>query len=66
VEEAKCLGAKAVWTLSGRTEDGAVDHRSCWVSDDERAEGRRIIEAAGLVHIDRPFILDALTEIGPP
>jgi predicted CoA-binding protein len=62
VEEARRLGASAVWTLSGRNENGEVDHRSCWVSEDERAKSRGMIEAAGMIHIDRPFILDAIAE----
>jgi hypothetical protein len=64
VDEAKRIGASAVWTHSGFAEDGVRDPRGCWMSDDERAQARAVVESAGLLYIDHPFILDAVDELG--
>ena len=50
VEEAKRVGARAVWQHSVANEN-------------ERDEARRIVESAGLVFIDAPYIVDAINEI---
>ena len=52
VEEAKRIGAKAVWLHR----DGA--------NDDEVSESRRIVDAAGLIAVSEPFILDAVSSLG--
>ena len=51
VEEAKRIGAKAVWLHVDGT-------------DDELSESRRIVEAAGLIAVTEPFILDAVSSLG--
>ena len=52
VEEAKRIGARAVWLHVDGT-------------DDDVSESRRIVEQAGLVAVSEPFILDAVSSLGP-
>lgn len=60
VETAKAIGAKAVWLQSGRDATGAKDPRGCWLSLEDSRSARGIVEAAGLVYIDSPYIADAV------
>jgi predicted CoA-binding protein len=59
VDTAKALGAKAVWIQSGRDKSGAKDPRGCWLPEAESARARGIVEGAGLIYIEAPYISDA-------
>lgn len=58
VDTARRLGARAVWVQSGRTETGERDPKGCWMSAEESARARAIVESAGLAFVDRPSIVD--------
>ena len=58
------LDATILWFLSGRRDDGTRDPVGCWLSADDSAEARRMVESAGLVYIDRPAIVDAVRAAG--
>jgi predicted CoA-binding protein len=60
IEAAKAAGAKAVWIQSGLDASGAKDPRGCWFPDAQSAEAREIVENAGLVYIESPYIADAV------
>lgn len=60
VELAVDLGASTVWVLSGLAPDGTRDRTGCWLPPEASATARRLVEAAGLVYLDRPYILDAV------
>ena len=60
VDTAKAVGAKAVWIQSGLDKTGAKDPRGCWLPDAESARAREIVERAGLVYIESPYIADAV------
>ena len=64
VDLAVSLGASTVWLLSGLGEDGARDPQGCWLPPERSAEARRIVEAAGLVYIERPTIVEAVRAAG--
>lgn len=53
------VGARTVWVHSARTPDGSRDDTSCWLSDDDRARARAVVEGAGLTYVDEPYIGDA-------
>ena len=60
VELAVALGATTLWFLSGVADDGARDPQGCRLPPERSAEARRIVEAAGLVYVERPAILEAI------
>src|SRR5688500_18744230 len=60
IDAAKATGAKAVWIQSGLDKTGAKDPRGCWLSDAESSRAREIVERAGLVYIESPYIADAV------
>ena len=60
VNTAKSIGAKAVWIQSGRDETGAKDTRGCWFAPEESSKARGIVEGAGLMYIEAPYIGDAV------
>ena len=60
VDTAKALGAKAVWIQSGRDQTGAKDPHGCWLPPAESAKARVIVEDAGLIYIEAPYIADAV------
>lgn len=60
VETAKAIGARAIWLQSGRDESGDKDPCGCWLAPVEEAKARAIVEAAGLVYVDKPYIVDAV------
>ncbi len=64
VEQARSLGAAAVWLQSGVDGNGEKDPRGCWLTPELAAEAREIVEAAGLVYLDQPYIGDAARELG--
>jgi hypothetical protein len=60
IDAAKAAGAKAVWIQSGLDKNGAKDPRGCWIPDAKSAKAREIVENAGLVYIESPYIADAV------
>jgi PhnB protein len=65
VATARALGARALWTQSGRTADGDVAPDGCWVADEDAAKARDLVESAGLVYVDRPYIADLVRQLRP-
>jgi predicted CoA-binding protein len=63
---ARELGATALWRQSGLRSDGAKDPRGCWVPEDERDQARQLVESAGLIYIDDPYIVDVARTAGLP
>jgi predicted CoA-binding protein len=64
VEAAMALGARAVWLQSGRDASGAKDPRGVWLSEEESRKARQIVEGAGLIYVDAPYIADAVRSLG--
>ena len=62
-EMARSLGARAVWRQSGLSADGARDPAGCWVPAAESRQARAIVEAAGLMYIEGPYISEAAREL---
>ena len=62
VDQARALGARAIWRQSGFAGDGVQDRAGVWVSPEESRRARAIVEAAGLAYIDSPYIVDALND----
>jgi predicted CoA-binding protein len=60
VDTAKAVGAKAVWIQSGLDKTGAKDPRGFWLPEAESTKARGIVESAGLVYIESPYIADAV------
>jgi hypothetical protein len=63
---ARELGATALWRQSGLRSDGAKDASGCWVPEEERDQARRLVESAGLIYIDDPYIADVAWTPGSP
>lgn len=63
VEQARALGARAVWIQSGLDATGARDPRGCWLPPERSAEARAIVEAAGLVYVEAPYIGNAVRSV---
>lgn len=63
VDQARGLGARAVWIQSGLDATGAKDARGTWLPDSESAKARAIVEAAGLTYVDGPYIGDAVRAV---
>jgi hypothetical protein len=63
-EMARSLGARAVWRQSGLSPDGSRDPAGCWVPAGESRQARSIVEAAGLLYIEEPYICEAVRELG--
>ena len=64
VSTAVAVGARAVWVQSGLDVEGEKDPRGCWMADEDAAEARAIVESAGLLYVDRPYIADTARELG--
>ncbi len=62
VELARDLGASIVW-VRGLAADGTRDPAGCWLSAGPLI-ARGLVEAAGLVYVDHPSILDAVRTAG--
>ena len=60
VEMAKAVRAKVVWLQSGRDPAGSKDVRGSWLSPEESRRAREIVERAGLVYVEAPYIADAV------
>jgi len=65
IDLAKSLGAKTLWTQSGRCSDGREDSRGCWLPDSDRLAATRQIQAAGLHHTTQPYIADVARQLTP-
>jgi predicted CoA-binding protein len=65
IELAKFVGARTIWTQSGRCSDGREDPRGCWLSDADRLAATCQIQSAGLHHITQPYIADAARQLTP-
>ena len=65
IELAKSVGARTMWTQSGRCSDGREDPRGCWLSDADRLAATRQIQSAGLHLITQPYIADAARQLTP-
>jgi predicted CoA-binding protein len=63
-EQARSLGARAVWWQSGLSSEGVADPAGCWVSPQESREARVEVEAAGLAYLDAPYIADVARQLG--
>lgn len=59
-QEAKSLGATALWLQSGRDRTGAKDPRGCWLPEADSRRAREAVEHAGLTYIEAPYIADAV------
>ena len=58
------LGATTVWVLSGLASDGTRDPTGCWLPPDASAAARQLVETAGLVYLDHPYIADVVRAVG--
>ena len=64
LELAKELGATAIWVHSGRSPDGSKDPRGCWMPEAESARARGLVESAGFVYVEEPYIADVARSLG--
>jgi predicted CoA-binding protein len=58
------LGATTVWVLSGLAPDGTRDPTGCWLPSEASAAARQLVETAGLVYLDHPYIADVVRAVG--
>ena len=58
VSQARAIGAKAIWSQSGLTSDGAKDPKGCWVAEDELRRAQKVVQEAGMAFIEQPYIAD--------
>lgn len=63
VEQARSLGAKAIWLQSGRDPTGAADPTGTWLSEEDSRRARATVEGAGLAYVDSPHIVDAVVAV---
>lgn len=61
---AQAVGARAVWIQSGLAAGGSEDPEGCWLPADAAAGARAIVEAAGLICVDQPYIAGAVRTRG--
>lgn len=59
VDLARSVGAGAIWVHSGLTADGDPYPAGCWLAEEDAAAARGVVEGAGLVYVDQPYIADA-------
>lgn len=64
VAMAQAVGAGTVWVQSGRAPDGSKDLEGCWMPAESAARARAVVEAAGLVYVDAPYIAGAVRSRG--
>jgi hypothetical protein len=62
VATARAAGAGAVWIQSGRDAGGGRDPEGCWLPEADAAQARAIVEGAGLVYLDHPYIAGAVRD----
>jgi hypothetical protein len=65
LEMATQVGARVVWVHSGRSPDGAKDPRGCWMPEQVSATARGVVESAGFVYVEEPYIADVARRLGP-
>ena len=65
LEMAAETGATTVWVHSGCNADGAKDPRGCWMPPEESARARGLVEAAGFVYVEEPYIVDVARRVRP-
>jgi predicted CoA-binding protein len=63
IAQAKSLGAKTIWTQSGRTAAGTDDPTGCWLPEEDAKTARDQVHAASLNLITQPYIVDAAREL---
>lgn len=64
VDMAQRVGAGSVWVQSGLSAAGAKDPQGCWLPPEDAAGARALVEAAGLVYVDQPYIAGAVRARG--
>lgn len=64
VATAHAVGAGTVWVQSGLSAAGVKDPEGCWMSPGAAAGARALVEAAGLVYVDQPYIAGAVRARG--
>jgi predicted CoA-binding protein len=64
IERARALGAGAIWLQSGRDSTGARDPRGCWLTPADSQKARELVESAGLIYVEEPYIADAARALG--
>ena len=62
VQAAQAVGARVVWVHSGLAGDGSKDPEGCWLPPEAAADARAMVEAAGLVYLDQPYVAGAVRE----
>ena len=63
VAMALTLGANIIWIQSGLDARGAKDPTGCWMPEPDSRRAREIVESAGLVYLDAPYIGDAVRQL---
>ena len=64
VETAAQVGATSIWVHSGRNADGAKDPSGCWMPAEDSKRARGLVESAGFVYIEEPYIADVARRLG--
>ena len=64
VDQARAIGARAVWIHSGLTAGGEEYPTGSWLADEDAAAARAIVESAGLAYVDSPYIADVARGLG--
>ena len=59
----KEMGATTIWYQSGLSDGGASDPMGYWLSEADSTRARSLVESQGLVYVDQPHILDAITRL---
>jgi len=60
---AQSMGARAIWLQSGLDANGRKDASGCWVPHQESRIARELVESAGLVFLEKPYIVDAVRQL---
>jgi predicted CoA-binding protein len=63
IAQAKLLGARTIWTQSGKSAAGTDDPKGCWLPEEDGKKARSQAQAAGLNLITQPYIADAVREL---
>jgi len=61
---AQCLGASAVWLRSGVASEGTKAPDGCWMDHAASQAARAVVESAGLMYIEAPYIADEVRSGG--
>lgn len=60
---AQQVGATAVWHQSGLSSTGAKDPRGCWMPEAVSEQAMAIVESAGLIYLQEPYIADVVRRL---